>query len=57
MPDITMCLNDECEVNHTCFRYKAEPSEIQQSYAKFEPFYNDYDQLDCDHYLDIIERE
>lgn len=36
MPDITMCLNDECPSRWRCHRYTARPSE-RQSYSKFEP--------------------
>lgn len=36
MPDITMCVNDDCPSKFECYRYMAVPSELRQSYAAFE---------------------
>lgn len=36
MPDISMCLNEECLSRNLCYRYKAEPSDYQ-SYIDFQP--------------------
>lgn len=36
MPDITMCMNKECEKRYECYRYMVEPSSVMQSYSKFE---------------------
>lgn len=35
MPDISMCMNEECTQKETCYRYKAKPSNWQ-SYADFK---------------------
>ena len=35
MPDITMCKNSKCSVKDNCYRFKAEPDPIYQSYAFF----------------------
>ena len=35
MPDITMCLNEECPRKTECYRYMAEPNGWQ-SYAAFD---------------------
>ncbi len=32
MPDISMCLDDECPSRLTCWRFMATPSEYRQSY-------------------------
>lgn len=38
MPDISMCLNNECSKRRDCYRYRAVPGEIRQVYAKFKPY-------------------
>lgn len=36
MPDITMCIDGRnCPFNKDCYRYKAKPNPIRQSYANF----------------------
>lgn len=37
MPDIAMCLNDDCPSCKVCYRYMAEPNPWRQSYMQFEP--------------------
>tara|TARA_R110002073_G_scaffold44656_5_gene123756 strand:+ start:2257 stop:2439 length:183 start_codon:yes stop_codon:yes gene_type:complete len=37
MPDITMCVNEECKFKLSCYRCTAEPNQYRQSYASFEP--------------------
>ena len=32
MPDITMCKNDKCEQRQNCYRYRAKPTPVRQSY-------------------------
>lgn len=32
MPDISMCLNENCKLKHKCYRYCAIPSEHWQAY-------------------------
>lgn len=46
MTDITKCTNTECKLSDTCYRFTSQPSEYQQSYARFEPFLNK-----CDKYI------
>ena len=47
MPDITMCKPVHCTLKHTCYRYKAEPTPMWQSYFLTEP----YKDRDCFYYL------
>ena len=55
MPDITMCTNEKCPLNKTCYRFTAIPSEYIQSYAEFKPFIDDVlDYADCEYFLEII---
>lgn len=35
MPDITMCLNNQCPSREHCYRYRAVPSHFTQVYAAF----------------------
>jgi len=37
MPDIAMCMNQECPSRNDCHRYTAQPNELRQSYADFKP--------------------
>jgi len=48
MPDITMCMNDECHLAKECYRHEATPSDWQ-SYSHFRP----NEAGDCDHFLPI----
>lgn len=36
MPDITMCVNADCPIREFCYRYRAKPDDIHQSFAVFE---------------------
>lgn len=36
MPDISMCLNENCSLKDGCYRFNAKPSEYSQSYELFE---------------------
>jgi len=51
MADITMCKGNYCQLSNSCYRYKAEPSEYQQSYFVKEP--NIANQ--CDYYWEVCE--
>ena len=33
MPDITMCNDKKCKVRKTCYRFMAEPSEMQSYFS------------------------
>jgi hypothetical protein len=35
MPDISLCVNDDCPLKDTCYRRQAEPSQLQ-SYSDFK---------------------
>ena len=37
MPDLTMCCNEWCTLKADCYRYKATPDELNQSWFLFEP--------------------
>ena len=36
MPDISMCINKDCNLSNMCYRFLATPSE-PQSYTEFKP--------------------
>lgn len=36
MEDITMCVNVNCPIKHSCFRHTKEVNIYRQSYSKFE---------------------
>jgi len=38
MADITMCKGKDCPLKKTCYRYKASPNRMQQSYFVEVPF-------------------
>lgn len=48
MPDITMCLSDDCPKRFSCYRYVAKPDTLQ-SYSDF------HDQ--CKYYVKATEQE
>lgn len=48
MPDITACLNRQCTIRQTCFRYRCIHSE-QQSVTIFKV----QSERDCQHYWPI----
>lgn len=35
MPDISMCSNNECTIKDSCYRHKAKPDSMWQSYSMF----------------------
>lgn len=37
MPDITMCINDDCSLREKCYRYMAQPFPHGQSWGNFKP--------------------
>jgi hypothetical protein len=37
MPDISLCLNEDCKLKMKCYRYTATPNEWRQSYTFFKP--------------------
>jgi hypothetical protein len=48
MPDISMCMGNDCPIKENCYRYKAEPSKYQ-SYFMEAP----YKDGDCSHYWEM----
>jgi hypothetical protein len=48
MPDITMCRDEECPFNKTCFRFTSKPSNYQ-SYFKISPRKNN----ECEYYYGV----
>lgn len=54
MPDICMCMGDNCPLRESCYRYTAYPTRRTQSYMN--PPYNPLTK-DCDyHWLDSEEK-
>jgi len=47
MPDVSMCMNEECPLKEKCYRFTATPNERIQSYGMFEPD----KEGKCDYYL------
>ena len=47
MPDMTMCLNEDCKMKRKCYRHEAKPASPQQPYARFVP----EDDGECEHFL------
>jgi hypothetical protein len=48
MPDISMCMGNDCPLKESCYRYKAEPCDYQ-SYFMESPYKNEK----CDHYWEM----
>ena len=55
MPDITMCLNKDCPIRTSCYRFTATPSDNRQAYAEFE-FRETENLRGCTHYINNGER-
>ena len=52
MPDISLCLNDECPFRKTCYRHEADPNEFYQSYHPYAPGVDGI----CEDYLPLPEK-
>ena len=52
MPDISMCENQDCPFNTSCYRFTAEANPYIQSYGDFKPTV-DGDELYCDYFWEI----
>ena len=37
MVDITMCCNYDCPIKSKCYRYRAVPNDMRQSFAMYKP--------------------
>jgi len=53
MPEITMCLNVECDRRRACYRFCAVPSE-QQSYGDFKPERGECSYFACNRPGDVL---
>ena len=59
MPDITMCLGYEkdidkhCPMKESCYRYMARPSEYRQSYFVDAPFLVEPDGFSCEYFWKV----
>lgn len=53
MPDITMCNGGDCVVKEECYRFKATPSQYQQSYFSSTPV--DSLSQECDYFWPVDE--
>ncbi len=49
MPDISMCKNNKCPARRDCYRFRADPSEMQ-AYADFRP---DDGYNSCEYFVDV----
>ena len=49
MPDISMCLDHNCEGKFECYRYRAVPKELYQTYSTFPVS----DGMYCDSFIKI----
>ena len=49
MPDITMCLQDDCPMKGGCYRHEATPTSYRQSFAVFTP----ETATDCSRFMEI----
>lgn len=58
MPDITMCMSEECKLKDHCYRYTAEPSQYRQSYADFfsSSFKDKRNGIVCPHFIPSAEK-
>lgn len=52
MPDIAMCVNENCKLRYKCYRFMATPTPMRQSYADFKP----KSDKECKNFLEIWKR-
>lgn len=38
MPDISMCFGGKCKIKTTCYRWRAEPDPMRQTWFKSPPY-------------------
>lgn len=57
MADITMCNDEKCPLNMTCYRYKASPSNWQSYFMNSPKVENPNGTVECEHYWDITKRK
>ena len=51
MPDFAMCLNKECSLTDSCWRFNAPADRLSQVYENFQ---QDDDGV-CEHYMEVYE--
>ena len=56
MPDISMCFSSECKIKEKCYRFKAIPSDYNQSYSTFYK-QNSNNDLKCEYFMAIENRK
>lgn len=44
-----MCMNKECPLRESCYRFKATPNKYRQSYAIFK-----FEDNSCEHFWDFL---
>lgn len=54
MPDITMCPGTECPINENCYRFRARPSGMMQSWFTNVPW--NKETKSCDHYWPFVSK-
>jgi hypothetical protein len=58
MADITMCENEDCDLNKLCYRFKAKPDKYRQAYGYFQPVYNsETEKVECEYFYPITTKE
>ena len=55
MPDITLCMNENCPIRKRCGRFMGEPDNLWQSFANYQPNTQVSGEIECDYYWDIKE--
>lgn len=53
MPDISMCIGNDCTKKEKCYRFKAKPCEYAQSYFCDPPFEIKDGVLECGYFWPI----
>lgn len=55
--DITKCINEDCPLSRSCYRFTSEANQFSQAYGLFEPRIieglDEYlDEYECDYYIE-----
>jgi hypothetical protein len=50
MSDISMCDNQNCDFNRSCYRFMAKPNPYRQAYTDFAP---DEKTGECEYFMEI----
>jgi hypothetical protein len=51
MPDITMCTNQDCPLQDTCWRLNCPPARENQAYQRFEGSEDENENFLCDFFI------